>query len=264
MLWTDRHLAAAQAATGVDDPPDAAVTQAAHKLMRDAARLLAANPNLRAKLVELHQRNEQVIDVVTIDEVIDASYNPAVLDLARSTVDNFRRFIDDNKDEITALQLLYSRPYGQRALTYRDIQDLAKVLEQSPYSWTTERLWLAYAQVEKDKVRGVGSQRLLTDLISLVRHAVQLEDELTPYLERVQQRYAQWLADQAASGRSFTPEQRWWLDRIAEQIGVNLAVQPESFDTGEFFDRGGRFGAMRTLGGDWLAVVEEMNRVLVE
>ena len=113
-------------------------------------------------------------------------------------------------------------------------------------------------------MRGVGSQRLLTDLISLVRHAVQLEDELTPYLERVQQRYAQWLADQAASGRSFTPEQRWWLDRIAEQIGVNLAVQPESLDTGEFFDRGGRFGAMRTLGGDWLAVVEEMNRVLVE
>ncbi len=55
-----------------------------------------------------------------------------------------------------------------------------------------------------------------------MRHAVQLEDELTPYLERVQQRYADWLADQAASGRTFTPEQRWWLDRIAEQIGVNL------------------------------------------
>ena len=247
----DRHLAAAQADSGDDKPSPEAMEQAAGKLMREAARLLAANPDLRVKLVELHQRNEQVIDVVTVDEVLDAGYDPAALDLARSTVDTFRRYIETHKDEITALQLLYSRPYGQRALTYRDIQELAAVLEQSPYSWTTERLWQAYAQVERDKVRGVGSQRLLTDLISLVRHAVQLEDELTPYLERVQQRYGQWLTDQAASGRSFTPEQRWWLDRIAEQIGVNLSVEPESFDTGEFFDRGGRFHATRWAATGW-------------
>ena len=42
-----------------------------------------------------------------------------------------------------------------------------------------------------------------------------------------------------ATGRSFTPEQRWRLHRIAEQIGVNLTVAPKSFDTGEFFDRSG-------------------------
>ena len=133
--------------------------------MRGRPRPLAANPDLRARLVELHRRNEQVIDLVTIDEELDASYDPAALDLARNTVDTFRRYIESHKDEITVLDLLYSRPYGQRALTYRDIQELAAVLEQPPYSWTTERLWQAYAQVEQDKVRGVGSQRRLTDLI---------------------------------------------------------------------------------------------------
>ena len=100
--------------------------------------------------------------------------------------------------------------------------------------WTTESLWRAYAQLERDKVRGVGGQRVLTDLVALVRHAVQLDDELVPYPEQVQRRYQEWLAGQEAAGRSFTPEQRWWLDRIVEHMGVNLDVTPEDLDTGAF------------------------------
>jgi type I restriction enzyme, R subunit len=111
-------------------------------------------------------------------------------------------------------------------------------------------------------VRGAGTKRILTDVISLVRHALQLDDELVPYPDRVQGRYQQWLADQAATGRTFTPEQRWWLDKIAEQIGVNLSIQPEDFDYGEFFDRGGRLGAMRSLGQQWMQLVAEMNEAL--
>ena len=80
------------------------------------------------------------------------------------------------------------------SVTYADIEELAAILQQPPHSWTTERLWQAYAQVERDKVRGTGAQRTLTDIISLVRHAVQLEDELVPYQDVVQQRYEAWLA----------------------------------------------------------------------
>ena len=65
-------------------------------------------------------------------------------------------------------------------------------------------------------MRGVGAQRVLTDLVSLVRHAVELDDELVPYPELVRRRYEDWLAAQEAGGRTFTEEQRWWLDRIAE------------------------------------------------
>jgi hypothetical protein len=43
---------------------------------------------------------------------------------------------------------------------------------------------------------------------------------------------------------------------------VNLSIQPEDFDYGDFFDRGGRLGAMRSLGQDWLTLVDEMNQVL--
>ena len=81
---------------------------------------------------------------------------------------------------------------------------------------------------------------MLTDLVSLVRHAVQLDDELVPYPERVQRRYADWLAAQQTEGRAFTSEQRWWLDQVATHIGVNLEIHAEDFNYGEFFNRGGQ------------------------
>ena len=160
------------------------------------------------------------------------------------------------------MQLLYSRPYSLRTLTNDQLKKLQEAIAQPPHSWTTERLWQAYAQLERDKVKGVGTQRLLTDLISLVRRALRMEDELVPYADRVQQRYTQWLEDQQKNGFIFTPDQRWWLDRIAEQIGLNLTVQPADLDYGDFFAKGGRIGAMRVLGKEWLGLLEEMNNSL--
>jgi type I restriction enzyme R subunit len=218
------------------------------------------DPQLRKALVEMQVRNEQTIDAISIDRVTEARFVPS--DQARTTVASFRAYLEQHRDEITALQLIYSRPYAQRALTYRQVKELAEQLRLADQSWTTESLWLAYAQVEQDRVRGVGAQRVLADLVSLVRHAVQLDDELVPYPERVARRYAEWMADQEAQGRIFTPEQRWWLDQIARHIGVNLAISPDDLSAPPFFDRGGLFGAARVLGPDVKRVLEEMNEAL--
>ncbi len=72
-------------------------------------------------------------------------------------------------------------------------------------------------------MRGAGEPRILADLVSLVRHAA-LDEDLEPYPERVQRRYQEWLAAQAAAGRQFTPQQRWWLDEIARHIGINVSI----------------------------------------
>ena len=244
------------------DPASAEYAKAQEALLDRTAPLLADNPDLRNKLIEVQRRSEQIIDDVTIDVLKEAGYDADATEKARRTVESFQRFIADNKDEIDALQLLFSRPYGQRKLTYADIQALAGILQQPPHSWTTEKLWQAYAQLEQDRVRGTNAPRTLTDIISLVRHAVQLEGELVPYQDVVRHRYEAWLQDQEAAGRTFTPEQRWWLDRIAAQIGLNLSVEPADFDYGEFFDKGGRVGAMRTLGRAWQDVIGELNTVL--
>jgi type I restriction enzyme R subunit len=130
---------------------------------------------------------------------------------------------------------------------------------EPPLSLTTEALWRAYAQLEQDDVRGVGAQRVLPDLVALIRHAVHPEGDLAPYPEQVRARYERWLARQTASGRGFSAEQRWWPDQIAEHIGVNVSIAPDDFDYGEFFEKGGRFAAMRILGNDRTALLDELN-----
>jgi type I restriction enzyme, R subunit len=114
-------------------------------------------------------------------------------------------------------------------------------------------------------VRGAGRPRVLTDLVALVRHALEPDGALLPYPEQVRERYEAWLAAQEAAGKGFTPEQRWWLDKIAEYIGLNLQISPQDFEIdGDFVNRGGRWGAVEVLGGKWLELIDELNTVLVD
>ncbi len=231
--------------------------------LAEAATAPFDNPQLRSTVIAIHRRAEQVIDRVSIDRVTEAAYSAEATERARATVESFRQFIEAHRDEITALQMIYGRPYAQRRLTFEQVKELADRLATTQPNWTTESLWWAYVQLEKDKVSGAATQRVLTDLVSLVRHAVQLDDELVPYPRLVKQRYESWLADQEAAGRKFTATQRWWLDKIAEHIGVNLAMTEDDFDIGEFFDRGGQIAARKQFGRALPALLDELNTVLV-
>lgn len=264
----------AQIARGILDALESDFSPGADRdppLLEQAILPLAANPDLRALLLEIQERNEQTLDTVSVDELTEAGFAPQDSEKARATVESFRAFIEQHKDEITALQIIFAQPrrgvsrtvpVGGSALTYPAIKELAAILEQPPHTWTTERLWRAYAQLERDRVRGVNERRVLADLVSLVRHAVQLDDELVPYPERVAARYHEWLAAQEANGRAFSAEQRWWLDRIAEHIGVNLAVRPDDLTVGEFYNKGGQFAARKLFGEALPAILDELNAVL--
>ena len=194
----DQQLALAQEETGQEHPTAEQVAEAAGHL---AARATAPfdDARLRTRLIAVHERSEQLIDTRSVDQVLGTGFSD---EQARATVDSFRAFLEANRDEIAALQIIYSQPYARQRLTYEQVKELAERLELPPNAWTTESLWRAYAQLERDRVRGVGAQRVLADLVSLVRHAVLLDDELVPYPERVGRRYEQWLAAQQEGGRS--------------------------------------------------------------
>lgn len=230
----------------------------------EATASLRTDANLRQTLLEIHQRAEIVIDTVSLDVVKEAGFDSEASDRLRRMVSDFQQFIADNKDEITALQILYNQPYGARGLTRQQLQELAQALQRPPHLWTEEKLWAAYAQLEKDKVRGVNTQRVLTDLIALVRHALQPDGELAPYPAQVQARYEAWLAAQEQAGKQFSVEQRWWLDKIAQHIGLNLQMTPQDFDLdGEMYNKGGRFAAIDALGAEWQLLLDELNQELL-
>jgi type I restriction enzyme R subunit len=257
----DVVLETAQTMSGKEQPSEADKRAAGDALACEATQTFVAGPGLRNLLARLHQRREQVIDDLSLDEIVAAGFDQAA---ALQTIQSFKQFIEDHKDEIDALNLLYERPARLRELTFRQIQELSERIQQPPYSFTTEALWYAYAHLKKGKVRGSGARRVLTDLISLVRHTLQLEDELVPFPERVHARYRDWLSAQTAQGVIFTEEQRWWLDRIAERVGVNLKISIDDFEYGEFFDKGGSIKAKITFSDNLVPIIESLNMYLVE
>jgi len=262
----DHLLAAAQQERPglTEDAEDyiAAIEAAGSRLREAAVEPLVANPALRNLLVAEQQATEQVIDAVSVDILREAGFSPAATQSAQEAVESFRAFIETHIDEITALEIIYSQPYSRRRVTDDQVQELAERLKQPPHNWSTESLWRAYAQLERDKVRDAGGRRVLSDLVSLVRHAIQYDDELTPYPELVQRRYTEWLTIQEAHGRRFSAEQRWWLDTIAAHIGVNLDIRPEDLSAGEFYRRGGLIGARQVFGGEVYAILMELNNAL--
>jgi type I restriction enzyme R subunit len=235
-----------------DEGSDEARTQAAMRY--------AANPELRGTLIRIHQRSEVVIDDVSVDRVQEARFDYEVDSAAKGMVESFRQFLEENRDEITALQIIYSRPHGRQRLLYEQVKELSEAIRQAQPNWTTEGLWNAYARLSGHNERASGV-RVLTDLISLVRCVVQLDDELVPYPELVQRRYEEWLAAQEAAGRTFTAEQRRWLDEIAKHIGVNLAFRDVDFND-YFYAEGGLVAARRIFSGQLHAILGELNDAL--
>ena len=253
----DAALDAAREATGQDDPPEEAIAEAEKELLEAAAKPFAANPELRQRLIEIHRAYEQTIDTVSQDTVLRAEFSGAEADeLTRS----FREYIEEHRDEITALQVLYQRPYSQR-LSLDEIKALADALQSPPRSWTPARLWDAYEQLDRDRVRGSG-QRVLTDIVSLVRYAVGADDELAPFAEQVEQRFHGWLATQEIAGRTFTDEQRQWLEDIKDHIAGSVSIDPADLQYAPFAQRGG-IGRAHAVFGDGLApLLEELNLAL--
>ena len=254
----DAALDAAQQATGQDDPPESAVAEARHQLLEDAARPFAANPYLRQRLVDIHRSYEQTIDMVSADSLIEAGFSD---EKAKIIVQSFQEYIEENRDEITALQVLYERPYRQR-LSYVDIKALADALVSPPRSWTTERLWDAYRQLNKSRVRGSG-QRTLADIVSVVRYAIGGAEELSPFADGVRERFHGWLAMQETAGRAFTQEQVRWLEAIRDHIAGSVSMEMGDFQYAPFNQQGGLGKAYELFGDELAGILEEMNGALV-
>jgi type I restriction enzyme R subunit len=259
-LDPDRQLEAAKQATSAEKPDAEQIAAATKQLLDAAIEPLATNPGLRERLVEVRRSYEQTIDEFSKDKLIAAGYSLDGADRARETVTSFREFIEQHKDEITALQILYSRPYQQR-LTFKEIKELANAIGRPPYQWTPETLWNAYETLDKSKVHGSGG-RVLTDIVSLVRYALEQDDELVPYPERVAQRFEAWLVQQQNAGREFTPEQLAWLDRIRDHVAASLSITADDFDYTPFIEQGGVGKAQEVFGDALLPLLSELSAAL--
>ena len=259
-LNPDYQHAAAAAEAGTEDPTPEQVAATAERLIEEAVQPIAGNAALRQKLIDVRRSYEQVMDTATKDKVISGEFSREAADRARAQTESFRQFIEDHKDEITALQVLYSQPYGG-GLTYADIKELAQAIGRPPHRWTPEALWTAYETLDASKVRGSG-HRVSTDLVSLVRHTLGQTDELVAYPDLVNERFEAWLDQQQALGRQFTDEQTAYLHLIKERIAGSLAIAPADLQNPPFSTHGGLGKARQLFGNDLNPLLEELTLAL--
>lgn len=229
--------------------------------LKDAACTPLDDAQLRTLIKTIKKKTDIVIDELTVDQVTSATYDRKQAE-ARTT--SFRKFIEDNRNELLALQILYSQPYPKRRLTYAAVRELATRLADPPHHLTTADVWQAYKRLEASLVRGAPSDKVLTDIISLVRFATGQEETLEPYGARVEQKFNLWIGRQIKAGRSFTDEQMSWLRAIRDYLAVNVEIAPADLMKDQpFTDWGGIVAARKVFGTELNGVLEELTEVLV-
>lgn len=221
------------------------------------------NPKLRQVIVEIQARQRQYIDEQNLDKLRFAGFDASAKEKAQSLITSFAHFIAENKQEVEALQVLYSQPY-RAGLKFRHVKELAAKLNKPPFFVdparpdSLMRLWQAYELVEPEKVRGPGGRQLV-DVIALVRHAIDPNTPLAPVGLTVAERYQQWLAEKQAAGMTFTADQQKWLDAIKDHIASSLNFEQDDFEGVPFHDFGGLGRAYELFGDKLAAILDELN-----
>ena len=220
---------------------------------------IASNPQLRQRILEIRLSHDLIFDEGNKDELLDAR---GVVDTskAKSLVESWIKYIEDNKNEITAIQMLYSKPKNV-SITYKEIKELAERIRRPNPTWTVDVIWNAYLALEPTKVRK-SSVHTTTDLVSLVRFTLGQMNELIPYAQLVEERYAGWLLQQENLGVKFTENQKWWLDRIKDAISQSAHFDVKDLELSPFTERGGSSGVEEALGNSVTQIIESMNMEL--
>lgn len=124
-------------------------------------------------------------------------------------------------------------------------------------------MWQAYKRLEAAKVRGALVEKMLTEVISLVRFATGQEDTLEPYSARVEQRFNLWIGRQIKAGRSFTEEQMNWLRAIKDYLAANVEIAPADLMRDQpFSEWGGVIAARRLFGAELNGMLDELCEAL--
>ncbi len=229
---------------------------AVHEFVQSLTGVLATSQILRDKLVTMHQSKYIIRDEVTPDSLLFAGGVPD-LELAERLVSDWKQYLEDNKDEITALQLLYSKP-SNSGVTHKELEDLIAAIRKPHQDWTPAIIWKSYELLNKTN-RSIKNKTV--DLVSLVRFTLGVMPELVPFADVVEERYLGWLLTQEQSGARFSAEQKRWLDAIKDYICTGVTFDTPALDAVPFIDWGGSDGFERDF-TDPIHIIDDLNQAL--
>ncbi|MFV8803106.1 type I restriction-modification enzyme R subunit C-terminal domain-containing protein [Faecalibacterium taiwanense] len=217
-------------------------------------------PEVRDFIENVRRSHDQIIDSVNLDKVLFAGYSANREENADRVISTFKDFIEENKDEILALRIIYNEQYKNRPMVLKSLTELYQKL--CAKGVTVERLWDCYAIKQPDKVKK-GTLAQITDLISLIRFQMGYADTLAPFSDRVNYNFKQWTFRRNTGAVHFTAEQMEWLRLIKEHIITSLSILPEDLEYTPFDSKGGLGGFYQVFGEKYQEILDEMNEELV-
>ena len=217
-------------------------------------------PEVRNYIENVRRSHEQIIDNVNVDSVVFAGFDKDQEANADRTIKTFQEFIEENKDEILALRIIYDQKYKNRPMAIEKMKVLYEKLKAKGI--TVERLWGCYAIKKPGQVKR-GTRAQITDLISIIRFEMGYEDKLSPFADRVNYNFMKWTLKKNAGDVHFTEEQMEWLRMIKEHIATSLSVFPDDLDLSPFDRKGGLGKFYDVFGDEYETILDEMNEELV-
>ena len=251
------HQAQEQFATA--EPTEEQIAEAKKALVNEAVKPFLSVETC-CYIDNIRRSHEQVIDNVNLDEVLFAGFDSQQEENADRVISSFRQFIDENRDEIIALRIIYDQKYKDRPMAIDGLKSLYEKLKSKGI--TVERLWDCYAIKKPERVKR-GTMAQLSDLISIIRFEMGYTENLAPFADRVNYNFMQWTLRRNAGAVHFTDEQMEWLRLVKDHIAVSLSIETSDLDLNPFDRKGGLGRFYEVFGDQYEAILMEMNVELV-
>jgi len=226
--------------------PDAFIKKIKNMPMNAVAKWFTDNRHL-GEILDRHEGAQKPMLVSEhADEFVSAEHGYGEGKKPQDYLDEFKEFIQANRDTIPALVTVLTRP---RELTRKQLRELAMALERAGFSETN----IATAW------RDMTNQEIAAHIIGFIRHLA-TGDPLVPYEQRVD-----WALGQMLSAKDWSAPQRQWLQKIAAQTKANIVVDREALDDPDliFSREGGGFARLdRMFDGQLANTLESFNDLL--
>ena len=219
------------------------------------------NGELNEYLENVRKQHEQIIDHINIDTVTKSEWDSSSVEKAKAIVKDFTEYLAQHKDEIKALSIFYDQPYQRRYVTFRMIKEVLDRLQLEKPTLAPAYVWEAYAALEDVQDRAPKAQ--LTALVSLIRRACGIDDQLQAYDRTIESNFNKWVFQQHTGNRNrFTAEQLDWLRMIKNHILSSYHLELDDLDYTPFDAHGGRGKMYQLFGSEMNSIIEELNEVL--
>ena len=186
---------------------------------------LISNPAARNKLLEM-QRGYIVSTEEDPDAVIYAGFSK---ETAKTFIDNFENYLNENKDSIEALRIIYNSE--DTIITHSMLSELRDRLLSESRQYGVYQIWKNYKLLDTegnvDELDVKTNVNALTNLIQIVRYAYKKNQKLTSLIKGYAKRFNLYCGQQQ---RVLTKDQVDIMHQVAEFIINDGALSLEELN----------------------------------